>query len=129
MGQTIISNAAAATSIPAVDLDRAKRFYGETLGLETSPMPLPEGSAMFMAGEGTRIFLYEREGTKAEHTAIMFSVADFDGAIDELRSLGVVLEDYDQPGLKTVNGIADMGGSKTAWFKDSEGNILNIFES
>ena len=55
-----------------------------------------------------------------------FDVPDLEETMQDLRSRGVVFEEYDFPGLKTVNGIADMGGERSAWFKDPDGNILNV---
>ena len=86
---------------------------------------------MFEAGGGSMLMVYENPGLKApENTTLGFGVsADrFDALMDELRSKGVAFEEYDIPemGLKTVNGVAEMDGMKSAWFKDSEGNILNI---
>jgi hypothetical protein len=86
---------------------------------------------MFEGGGGTAVMVYERPGLKApENTTLGFGVAaaGFDALVAELRSRGVVFEEYDIPemGLKTVNGVAELGGMKSAWFKDSEGNILNL---
>lgn len=114
----------------AEDFDRAKKFYTEILGLVEGQSMGSDGS-MFVAGEGSMIMIYERPGMPApENTTLGFAVpADkFDSVMEDLRAKGVVFEDYDVPemGLKTVDGVADMGDGKSAWFKDSEGNILNI---
>jgi hypothetical protein len=89
------------------------------------------GMGMFTAGAGTRVIIYERPGMPAPgNTALGFGVApdEFDGVIADLRSKGVALEEYDIPemGLKTVNGVATMGATKSAWIKDTEGNIISI---
>lgn len=115
----------------ADDLDRAKRFYSATLGLKEHPIPGSGGETMFDSGSGTMFMIYERPGMPApQNTTLGWGVPadEFDATIADLRARGVVFEDYDMPemGLKTVNGVAEMGGSKGAWFKDSEGNILNI---
>jgi len=86
---------------------------------------------MLEAGDGTMVMIYERPDLPApENTALGFGVsADrFDELLADLKVKGVVLEDYDIPelGLKTVDGIADFQGSRAAWFKDSEGNIINV---
>jgi len=86
---------------------------------------------MFAAGAGTMVSIYERPGMPApQNTTLAFGVTPerFDDVIAELKSKGVVFEDYDMPemGLKTVAGVAEMLGTKAAWFKDTEGNILNI---
>jgi len=112
-------------SIPARDLGRAKRFY-EKLGFK----PIEEGpeGAYYATGD-TKFFLYESAyaGTNQATTA-GWEVDDLDKEMSELRSRGVVFEEYDLPGIKTVNGIATVDSEKAAWFKDSEGNILNIAE-
>ena len=67
-------------------------------------------------------------GTKADHTAISFQVTDIGKSIAELKAAGVVFEDYDFPGLKTIEHVCVLGSEKAAWFKDSEGNYLCIHE-
>jgi hypothetical protein len=86
---------------------------------------------MFEAAGGTMLMVYENPRLKApENTVLGFGVsADrFDAIMADLRAKGVVFEEYNIPemGLKTVNGVADISGMKSAWFKDSEGNILNL---
>ena len=123
----------AAAVLRAEDLVRAKKFYVDVLGLKPRDVsgPASEGMAVFTAGDGTGVMIYERPGMPApENTALGFGVpADkFDEVVADLRASGVTFEDYDLPeiGLKTVNGIAELEGFKAAWFKDSEGNIVNI---
>ena len=89
---------------------------------------MPEG-VFVHAGKGSLIFLYERGRTTAENTAVTFEVDDLVGTVSELRSRGVTFEEYDFPGLKTVDGIASRDADKAAWFKDSEGNILCAHET
>jgi len=113
-------------SLPAVDIDRARHFYGETLGLKPLDIPIPDG-ALFEAGNGSQIYLYQRGPSKADHTAATFTVENIEQVIDDLTSHGVIFEQYDMGELKTdARGIATYGTNKTAWFKDSEGNILGI---
>ena len=117
-------------SLPVVDVNRAKKFYGETLGLKLA-MEEPYG-VMFESRDGSNIFLYQRGPTKADHTVAIFRVEDFDLELKELRSKGVKFEEYDMPemGIKTVNGVSTYKTkdyeSQTAWFKDTEGNILGL---
>jgi catechol 2,3-dioxygenase-like lactoylglutathione lyase family enzyme len=114
--------------LPASDLDRAKRWYSEKLGLE--PVREDEyGGAEYETG-GATFLLYQSEfaGTN-KATAAGFRVDDFDSAIAELRSRGVVFEDVDFGEFgSTVDGVMTMpdGNDKAAWFKDSEGNILSL---
>jgi predicted enzyme related to lactoylglutathione lyase len=114
-------------TLPAVDLERAKSFYEEKLGLVAMPLDIP-GLAMYHAGNGTALVLYQREVTKADHTVASFEVADIHQAVSDLRTRGVVFEEYNLPHIKTVNGIAAWGREKAAWFKDSEGNIIGLNE-
>ena len=123
----MLGNASVAPTLPAVDMERAKRFYQEKLGL-TVVHETPAGTA-FTAGNGTSLFIYPRRATKADHTAAAFQFTDsaaFDAAVKGLRERGVVFEEYDSPRLKTVDGIATTGPVKGAWFKDTEGNILSV---
>ncbi|HTH72229.1 MAG TPA: VOC family protein [Candidatus Pristimantibacillus sp.] len=122
----MLSDSPAAAILPAMDMARAKDFYQNKLGLKLTPMPM-EDPMIFEAGKGTTIVVYHRaEGTKAEHTAAGFLVDDVAATIKDLEAKGVVFEDYDMPGLKTVDHIMDYGQGKSAWFKDTEGNILAI---
>ncbi|MBP0449259.1 MULTISPECIES: VOC family protein [unclassified Kitasatospora] len=112
--------------IPAADIARAKRFYTDTLGLKLS-----EETAQDLTFEcgGTEFGLYETPSAgQAAHTLASFKVADLDAEMAALRGRGVTFEEYDFPGLKTVNGVAEAEGMRAAWFKDSEGNILCVNE-
>ena len=115
-----------AAILPAADLERAVTFYKETLGLKEEGRM--GGCVQLGAGQGTKIFLYDRPGGKAaEQTVAGFNVDDVEQEVRELESKGVTFEDYDMPGLKTINHVATLESSvKTAWFKDSEGNILAL---
>lgn len=126
----MLRDAPVVTILPAADIERAKRFYLETLDLRRADVPAPGNDIIFECGEGTLLYIYEREaGTKADHTVAGWLVEDVEEAVEELGERGVVFERYDMPGLKTdERGIAEMDGEKTAWFKDPEGNILAITE-
>jgi catechol 2,3-dioxygenase-like lactoylglutathione lyase family enzyme len=108
-------------------MERAKKFYEETLGLQASDTR--EG-AVYECGGGTRLALYQRETpTKADHTAAGWQVEDVEAVVQALGEKGVVFERYDMPGLKTdERGIASGGGVKGAWFKDPDGNILSVVQ-
>lgn len=110
--------------LPAEDIARAKRFYQEQLGLSV----LVEGDAgiAFQCADGSRLFIYPHGRTPATHTAATFFVDDLHREVDDLRRRGITFKDYDFPGLKTVNGIADLGIELSAWFEDTEGNMLAI---
>lgn len=113
-------------TIPAKDLSGTRKFYEEVLGLKVFRED-PAGIT-YQAGDSA-LFLYPTEyaGT-AQHTLGGFRVSDIESAVADLRAKGVTFEEYDMPGLKTVNGIAELGGEKGAWFKDPEGNILSLSE-
>jgi catechol 2,3-dioxygenase-like lactoylglutathione lyase family enzyme len=113
-------------SIPAKDLARTRRFYEDVLGLSVE-REVPAGIT-YRAGN-TTFDLYETQyAGSAQHTLGGFLVDDIEAEVSDLGSSGVVFEDYDFPGLRTVNGIADLGGERSAWFKDPEGNILALFQ-
>jgi predicted enzyme related to lactoylglutathione lyase len=111
-----------------MDLNRARNFYERRLGLK--PIGLQQDGKFLLSGAGgATIALFPKEGgTKADHTALSFQVADIEAAISELKAKGVVFEDYDFPGLKTVNHVCVLGAEKAAWFKDTEGNYLCLHE-
>ena len=121
----MLSTAPVNPTIPVVDMDRAKAFYIDKLGLKLASENA--GGAIIEAGGGTTLLLFPRaEATKAEHTVAGFYVADVEAEVTALRAKGLVFEDIDTPGLKTENGIAHLGPFTAAWFKDSEGNIIGI---
>jgi catechol 2,3-dioxygenase-like lactoylglutathione lyase family enzyme len=122
-----------ATRLPAQDLDRARKFYAEKLGLE--PAEERPGGLLYRCGGG-RFALFASAGSPSgEHTQMAWEVDDVEAVVAELRSRGVVFEEVDVLGLKTVDGIATVQGNypsaggvgeRAAWFKDSEGNLLGI---
>lgn len=112
-------------TLPAADLDRAKAFYRDRLGL----VPVKETAAWVTYRAGDTYFqLYPTSaGQTAAHTLGSWVVEDLDAVVAELRTRGVVFEDYDLPGLHTVDGIATLSDvERAAWFRDSEGNILSV---
>ncbi|MER5420085.1 VOC family protein [Streptosporangium roseum] len=121
-----------ATRLPAQDLDRARVFYAEKLGLE--PVEERPGGLLYRCGGG-RFALFASTGTSSgDHTQMAWEVDDIEAVVEELRSRGVVFEEVDVPGLRTVGGIARVEGNypsagtgeRAAWFRDSEGNLLGI---
>jgi catechol-2,3-dioxygenase len=117
-------SAYAEATLPAKDLDRARTFYLDRLGL--NPTSEDSVGVHFVVG-GTRFRLFRSGGTASgAHTQLAFVVGDLKGTVDELRSRGLEFENYDYPSLKTVEGVADLGYARAAWFKDSEGNLLGI---
>ena len=129
----MISNSKISPTLPVVDLERAKKFYRDNLGLKIV-FEDPSG-IMFESSDHSQLYLYQRGPTKADHTVLSFEVEHIESEVNELRRKGIKFEDYDMPEmhLKTVNGIATFpvmpGGkyeTKSAWFKDTEGNILAL---
>lgn len=125
---SVLREFAVGAIVPAQDMDRAIQFYQDVLGLEL--VRVIDGGAEFEAGQGSTLFVYPRPGSApAEHTVAGWMVHDLYGAIDELEARGVMFEQYDLPGLQTdERGVADLGGERAAWFRDSEGNILSVGE-
>ncbi|NUP58340.1 MAG: VOC family protein [Pseudarthrobacter sp.] len=113
--------------LPAKDIDRAREFYRDKLGLEPT-QTVENDNLIYRCGNGTGFLLYRTDNAgSAKNTQMGWTVEDVEKEVEELRARGVVFEDYDMPGLKTENGIATMEGlGQGAWFLDTEGNILNI---
>ena len=122
----MLNNAFVMATLPAEDIKRAVKFYTEKLGLKQLDSP-EEGSAIFEAGDGSQIYMYQRARTKAEHTAATFGVDDLEATVKSLSARGVKFEQYDMGPIKTNElGIAEDGNTKAAWLTDPEGNILAI---
>jgi catechol 2,3-dioxygenase-like lactoylglutathione lyase family enzyme len=111
------------------DLDKARRFYEQQLGLV--PGDEEDQAVRYPCGHGTQIFVYvspENAGRSPATLAGWF-VDDLDQTMDELRSRGVVFEQYDQPGLKTdERGVFDGGAFRAAWIKDPDRNTMALTE-
>ena len=128
----MLGNAKVATRLPAQDLERARAFYSEKLGLE--PAEERPGGLRYRVAGGEFAIFQSGGAPSGEHTQMGFEVEDLEAAVAELRQRGVVFEEYDFPGLTTVGGIADIEGNypskgtgeRGAWFRDSEGNMLGI---
>src|SRR5436305_1052837 len=121
-----------ATRLAARDLHRARKFYSEKLGLE--PIEQRPGGLRYRSGNSFFV-LFESAGTASgAHTQMGWEVDDIEATVAALKARGVVFEEYDLPGMKTVDGIAKIAGNypskgigeKGSWFKDSEGNLLGI---
>jgi catechol 2,3-dioxygenase-like lactoylglutathione lyase family enzyme len=114
--------------IPAKDVARARRFYEEKLGLK--PGEELAGGVTYEFAKSTACFLYPTPNAGTSKASQAFwQVEDVEREVAELKGRGVKFEEYDMPGLKTKDGIATGGGAKTAWFKDTEGNILAVVQS
>jgi predicted enzyme related to lactoylglutathione lyase len=114
--------------LPAEDIERARRFYQEVVGCRVDEGD-EDGSVKVHVGDGW-IMVYPSEfaGTN-QATAVGLGVEDVEDAVTKLRKRGVSFEDYDLGEARTVDGILTMpNGQKGAWFKDSEGNIVGLFD-
>ena len=119
---------AANATLPASDMERAMAWYADKLGLK--PTESEEVGAYYSVGSG-RFLLYPSQSAGTNQaTAIGLEVDDLESAVAELKTNGVVFEDYDIPGVETKNNIATFEAEgrliSAAWFKDSEGNILSV---
>jgi len=115
------------STITASDMARARAWYAEKLGFEPI-LDLPSGM-MYEAAEGTRfvVFPYPNAG-QAPQTCMGFATSDIEREVRDLKTRGVTFEEYDLPNFKTVDSIATAGPTRSAWFRDSEGNILGIVQ-
>jgi len=125
----MLQKSRAAATIPASDLARARAFYEGKLGLTPDPDADERDGLMYRCGEGTVFLVFESTGSSSgNHTQLGLEVDDIDAEVSALRDKGVQLENYDSPGLKTEDGIAQMPVGRGGWFKDPDGNLISIFQ-
>jgi catechol 2,3-dioxygenase-like lactoylglutathione lyase family enzyme len=129
----MLGDARVATRLPAQDLGRARAFSAERLGLE--PSEERPGGLLYRCAAGEFALFQTSGAPSGSHTQIAFDVDDIDAVVAALRARGVVFEEYDAPGLTTVEGIAEVAGNhpskggageRAAWLRDSEGNLIGI---
>ena len=128
----LLQDSQVATRLPAQDLERARAFYAEKLGLE--PIEERPGGLRYRCGDSYFVLFQSTGRASGESTQMAFEVDDIEAVVAELRGKGMVFEEVDVPGLKTVNGIADVEGNypskgvgeRGGWFRDSEGNLLGV---
>jgi catechol 2,3-dioxygenase-like lactoylglutathione lyase family enzyme len=121
---TMLSEFLAVSTLVVTDVDQAKRFYQEQLGLtllEETP-----ASCRFGAGKGSQLTIRRGEPPAGGQTVLHFEVSDIEAVVRDLTSRGVTFEEYETP--KTVNFIAQFGPARGAWFKDPAGNVLGLRE-
>jgi catechol 2,3-dioxygenase-like lactoylglutathione lyase family enzyme len=119
----VLSEAMLVTTVAVTDLERAGRFFSEQLGLpmlDETPFAI-----RFGAGRGSQVSV-RRGQPNVGQTVGHFEVGDIEAAVRDLTSRGVTFEEYESP--KTINGIAQIGPARAAWFKDPDGNILGLRE-
>ena len=114
-------------NIPAADLDRARAFYADKLGL-TPTREVADVSLVYQTEGGTTFNVYKTAfAGQAGHTIAQWHVDDIESEVHDLKAKGVVFEVYDMPGVRWDGEIAALEGmGRAAWFKDSEGNILCV---
>jgi predicted enzyme related to lactoylglutathione lyase len=121
----MLKNAPIVPYIPVADLGRARKFYEEKVGLK--PKEEYAGGLIYECGNGSWVFMYPSPGAGTSKASTAFwEVDDVVAEVAELKARGVTFEEYDIPGIRMENSIASGGGAKTAWFKDTEGNILAV---
>lgn len=123
----MFENATGSAVLAASDLARARSFYEEVLELKPDPAFPPNEEAVFYRLGGVPLMVYVSSfaGT-AQNTVFGIDTDDLERDMAALRQKGVEFMEYDLPGLKTVDGVAEIEGERTAWFADSEGNILAL---
>ncbi|MBI4942269.1 MAG: VOC family protein [Actinobacteria bacterium] len=123
-----LASAVTTTILPTSMPERSRTFYSDLLGLAFRGLDA-DGKLLFALAGGSTLALIEKPpGSQANHTAISFEVDDIVAAISDLQACGVDFDDYDLPGLKTVDHVCVLGAEKAAWFKDPDGNILCLHE-
>jgi catechol 2,3-dioxygenase-like lactoylglutathione lyase family enzyme len=131
---TALARSDVATRLPAQDLDRARSWYSEKLGLD--PVEERPGGLRYKCGNTYFVVFQSTGKASGDATQMGWEVDDIEAVVADLASRGVVFDAVDVPGMKTVNGIADIDGNypskgvgeRGAWFRDSEGNLLGIGE-
>jgi catechol 2,3-dioxygenase-like lactoylglutathione lyase family enzyme len=119
--------------LPAQDLERARAFYSDKLGL--TPVEERPGGLRYQCGSGSFAIFTTRGAPSGTHTQLALEVEDLESTMAELRARGVVFQDYDFPGMKTQNGLTEVEGNypsrggvgeRACWFYDSEGNLIGV---
>lgn len=122
-----LSDAKAHAVVAVSDMARAMSFYRDSCGF--TPVSEMQGATTFECGGGSLLDVYASQfAGSCRSTSVHFEVADLDGAMADLRSRGVVFEEYEMGEITTVNGVSEAGGVRGAWFKDPEGNILGLVQ-
>ena len=129
----MLENARVATRLPTQDLERARRWYSEKLGLE--PAEERPGGLLYRFSNGEFALYGSAGASPGTFTQMGFEVDDLDAVVRELERRGVEFEEVDIPGLETTDGIAEVEGNypskggkgeRAAWFRDCEGNMLGL---
>jgi catechol 2,3-dioxygenase-like lactoylglutathione lyase family enzyme len=124
----MLGKADAMPMIAVKDLDRARKFYEDTLGLKTDEDWGGEGVTLKSGDTLVNVYRSQFAGTN-KATALTFEVGDIDKEISELKDKGIFFEHYDLPGLEQRGDCYVGDGMKTAWFKDPDGNVLSLVQT
>ena len=123
----MLAKAEAMPMIGVKDIDRARKFYEDTLGLETKDAMGGEVLEVKIGDKVINVYRSEFAGS-SKTTALTFAVDDIEAEVRELKDKGIFFEQYDMPGLEKRGDLYVAEGMKTTWFKDPDGNILSLFE-
>ncbi len=123
-GAQMLVSSMVVSTIPVTDLDRAKHFYGDTLGLKV--LWENPASVRFGRGSGTELSIFRRAPSTADHTLAHFEVADIETVVGELEKREVKFIDYADGPLQTTGHIAQIGPARGAWLRDPDGNVLGL---
>ncbi len=127
-GDLMLADSPAFSGFSVDDLEKARRFYEETLGLRVSDVPEMGFLMRLHLGSGADVLVYAKPGhTPASFTVLNFPVPDVEAAVDELTSRGVRFEHYEEPPTDD-KGIMRAGGPLIAWFADPAGNVFSVIE-
>ena len=122
-----------ATRLPCEDLERARRFYRDVLGLE--PAEERDGGLLYHGASGSFALFASAGRSSGESTQMAFEVDDLDAVVAALKARGLEFEEVDMPGLETRDGIVEVEGNypskggrgeRAVWFRDSEGNLMGL---
>jgi catechol 2,3-dioxygenase-like lactoylglutathione lyase family enzyme len=130
----MLKEARVAARLPTQDLERARRFYSEKLGLE--PEDERDGGLLYRGLSGEFALFASQGSSPGTFTQLAFEVDDIDATVAELKGRGVVFDEVDIPGLENADGITEITGQypskgraeRAAWFRDSEGNVIGVSE-
>ena len=103
-------------------------FYSKKLGLKRAFGSPKEGFLVFTAGRGTDLLVFESDARKSDDTGATFEVKNLAREMAALRKKGVKFQEYDLPGVKTVNGVSRMGPHSMCWMKDPDGNVIGLHQ-
>jgi hypothetical protein len=113
--------------VPVHDLGKARTFWEKMVGLTPKEVHDPEGEVMYLLND-TALLVYRTSAELGGATKVSFLVKDLVQEMESLKNHGVVFEDVDLPGLKTVNGMVEGPRGKAAWFKDLEDNWIGLMQ-